>query len=448
LKIIEEKFREKNHSFENQVKVSLFAIGDTFGNVAMYEYEQSPSDKKCSLIFLHRNKEIGYSIESLSFDIKGKLLIASTSKHFVLLFYIGAMNKISMLKKVSKKDFFKQSSLHKKNNQLLDQLHFNNFEENESSLNKIQTIQFNNNNKTNKPVFFRKKAISNVINKNIITFKKKPVEKKNIDQIFVEKSQIKEADLFKIKSNSDKNYVAVINLLKEPQGLLRDTFFRFKYGNVHLNFSDSDTIRESEHLSQNEKFKVIVSFNDWQQNASYIKSFKGPCNGIQLNDQFLIVLSENNKMNFYLIKTGKKAMLSFYVPNIYSFSLNENCLLLVKRNSYFSVIDISKGDTILTGNAFELLKEKQNGEEELISCCKFMLSPSNSVYMVLDNKTYVFNAKLKLWMISNNFILFSELENTTLSPELSSVNFPKDPSEIFDHIPFSLIEASNNLSKK
>lgn len=414
----------------------------------MYEYEQSPNEKKCNLIFLHRNKEIGYSIESLSFDIKGKLLIASTSKHFVLLFFIGDMNKISMLKKVSKKDFFKQSSLHKKNNQLLDQLHFNNFEENESSLNNMQTIQFNNNNKTNKPVFFRKKTTSNVINENIITYKKMPKEKKNINQIFVERSQIKEADLFKIKSNSDKNYVAVMNLLKEPKSLLRDTFYKFKFGNVHLNFSDLDTLRDSEHLSQNDKFKIIVSFNDWQQHASYIKYFKGLCNGIQLNDEYLVVLSENNKISLFLIKTGKKAMLSFYIPNFYSFSLNENYLLLVKRNSYFSVIDISKGATILTGNAFELLKEKQNGEEELISSCKFVLSPSNSVYMILDKKTYVFNAKLKFWMISNNFILFSELENTTLSPDLRPINFPKDPSEIFDHIPFSLIEASNNLSKK
>ena len=144
------------------MKINLFAVGDTFGNVALYEH--SIEEKKCNLVFLHKNNEIGYSIENLCFDDTGKLLIASTSKHFLLLFYIGSLKKIKFLKKISKKNYFKESSLNNKNAGKFDKIHFNNFEENFNSSSHIHSLNFNTN-KTNKPVFFRKKNVPAILKK-------------------------------------------------------------------------------------------------------------------------------------------------------------------------------------------------------------------------------------------------------------------------------------------
>ena len=155
---VEERFKQTNPFDRTSSKISFFAVGDSFGNVSLFKQVQSSVQGTLSTpLFRHVNSEISYSIESLNFEPSGRLLMASTSKNFILLFHLENLSKLKYLRKVSFKQFFSQNLAAKTDTQMLGTLKYKRLKAEPQILKKIPESPAAPPLKNlNKPVYFRK----------------------------------------------------------------------------------------------------------------------------------------------------------------------------------------------------------------------------------------------------------------------------------------------------
>lgn len=205
----------------------VFAVGDTFGNVGLFRESYSDAGAKSEPLFVYRNTEISYSIESLSYDPSGHLLVATSSKHFVILFYLDKFSFLNKhVRKVSPQDFFRQNHLISQRNQSSGLVTYANIHQtvfNERIPKPVEQPI----NKTNKPVFYRKGGKS--APKPTPSSSPLPLSAPLKFRGSFLLSSKKSTDL---KDKGRPQFISVINLLKPMAPLISDQVFKFEGGTL------------------------------------------------------------------------------------------------------------------------------------------------------------------------------------------------------------------------
>lgn len=481
---IEEMMKEKDIMKDQADTFCFFAIGDTFGNVAFFKQEILEKGAKSRPLFIHRNTEIGYSIESLNFDVSGNLLWAATSKHFFLLFYLGMMDQLTYVKKVSSADYFRQNSLSRKDLRSLGMLSYKDYKDisqPEMVVKKpVHSVQVKN-----KPVFFRKSK--GPVAKPQSTFQKKPnasqvnpsaTLKLPFSQPYSTNNKVK----FVSGTNTDSlvevvKFVSVRNLLSKKKGLFSDKVIPFTQGvasyclkeplddNQNLRFKTSiiqpksgmdcfvdSQINNSGFLDNSQVRSCVKVWFNRQRQFAWSQEFEGPCTFFEANDNYVVLCHKESKLKVLRIKTGRKVMLSIEAPNLFCISLNNmDRLLLVRRNGFFSIIDITKGKVDFSGNCFELIDSFLESPEVLLTfeSVHFLLSPQNKVFLKICNSIYIYNQELQMWQEGSHSLMFGAFNSDLYQTKQFNLSkFPNDPSEIFDCTPFTLLATSSDILQK
>ena len=456
---------------ESLKKFCIFAVGDTFGNVGLFKESIVESGKKSEPLFVYRNTETVYSIESLSYDPSGKMLIASTTKHFVILFYLGNFEFLKKnIQKISPEEYFKQNHLISNRQKFSGTLTYKNLNENLQKRQMPKPVE-QPVNKMNKPVFYRKGA------KQTLIVKAKPVEQSS--SFPLEKMTTKpgtfllknEKSSF-LKDKSKPRFVSVVNFLKPILPLVADKVLTFDGGSLIYSISVGDTLagRNSsvkappfppfgliqgnssgffDFNSTKSSLKLILKNADLVQ---WEKKFDGVLQAVEVNSQFVVFLDSQSKVTVLRTSSGRKALFSFKSFNLFKVLLSEdNSLLLVRRNGFFSVLDLLSQSVKFSGNCFDLLKLSQEDPDSLLSHdqVRFLLGEKQSVFLKIFKSLYIYSQGLQCWQSISNTIFYTAFEGQPKRiKEFDLPLFPNDPGEIFDTTPFELIQASTEVSKR
>jgi hypothetical protein len=450
-------------------KFCVFAVGDTFGNVGLFKESLSETGKKTEPLFVYRNTEISYSIESLSYDPSGKILVASSSKHFVILFYLGQFDFLkNNVRKISPQEYFKQNHLISRKHKMSGTLTYKNFNETIYKEQIPKPVE-QATNKMNKPVFYRKgskrtpvKVITKTPNQSISI--PKSLSKPGAFLLNNEKSTY-------LKEKAKPQFISVINLLKPMKSLVSNDVFSFDDGQLIYSIQSEGTGRNQLQkvnqqmsllgLSQAISSSGYFDFNSVKSSLKVIfrntskiqweKKFEGLLQTIEINSKFVVVLDKNSKLSVFRTGSGRRALFSFEAHNLFKVSLSqENKLLLVRRNGYFSVIDLETQKVQFSGNCFELLKNVQESSETLFehSQVRFLLGENSSIFLKIFTSLYLYNPNIQQWQIISNTVFYAAFEGIPNKiKEFEMLKFPNDPGDIFDTTPFELLQASSNISK-
>lgn len=440
----------------------VFAVGDTFGNVGLFRESYSDAGAKSEPLFVYRNTEISYSIESLSYDPSGHLLVATSSKHFVILFYLDKFSFLNKhVRKVSPQDFFRQNHLISQRNQSSGLVTYANIHQtvfNERIPKPVEQPI----NKTNKPVFYRKGGKS--APKPTPSSSPLPLSAPLKFRGSFLLSSKKSTDL---KDKGRPQFISVINLLKPMAPLISDQVFKFEGGTLVYSVGGDNQPRSGRsgqqfmglsRVSSSGYFDFGSTPSDLQliladtDTVQWRKRFESTIQAIQANQFFVVVLENDSKLSVFRTKSGRKALFSFESHDLFQVSLSkQNGLLLAKRSGYFSVVDLDSQSVCISANCFELLRETCDSPETLLGSdqVRFLLRGKDSVFLKIQSLLYLYNVKIGQWQHISNTVLFAAFGGQPIRVrEFDMPDFPNDPGEILDSTPFDMLRASSNVSKR
>jgi hypothetical protein len=453
-------------------KYCIFAVGDTFGNVGLFKETVSEAGTKSDPLFVYRNTESAYSIESLSYDPTGKLLIASTTKNFVILFYLDTLEFFDKkVRQVNPTEYFKQNHLISNQQQALGKLQYKNLG-NQIQKPVVKKTVVQPINKMNKPVFYRKGSKP----KQSVQVKTTPTVATISNPQFSSSSakfMLKNEKTSFLKEKKETQFISVINLLKPIMPLSMNKQMTFDEGCLLYSLYSVDghgTQMQSNRIplqvpglsltqgnssgffdfnTTRSELKMILTN---KENVQWQKKFSGMLLALEVNSKFVVFLNAESKLSVVRISSGRKALFSIEAFNLFTISLSKsNSLLLVRRNGFFSVIDLETQKMKFSGNCFELLKQNHSDPDTLLSNqeVRFLLGDDDTIFFKIFHSVYIYNYNLELWQSVSNCIFYSAFEQQPQKiQEFDLPNFPNDPGEIFDNTPFSFIQAGSDIFQR
>lgn len=451
-------------------KYCIFAVGDTFGNVGLFRESVAETGTKSEPLFVYRNTESAYSIESLCFDPSGKLLIASTTKHFVILFYLDSLDFFDKkVRRVSPREYFKQNHLISNKHLSLCNLTYKNLKSQvqEASIQKRVEQPVS---KMNKPVFYRKGSNAH----KTVQVKTKPMVStvpKPVDSMEAGGFMLKNEKSSFLKEKKPTQFISVVNFLKPISPLVVDKVFPFADGSLIYSIFGAD--HQGNQVSTNRAIVPALGisqgnnsgFFDMSTTRSVLKlvlhnldsiqwekKFAGVLQALEMNSKYVVFLDSDSKLNVLRTCSGRKALFSIEAFNMFCLSLSDlNSLLLVRRNGFFSVIDLDTQAMKYSGNCFELLRHSQTDPDSLLGDqeIRFILDGRDTIFLKVLNTLYLYNRELQEWQGISNTIFFTAFEGQPNKlKQFDLRNFPNDPGEIFDDTPFKLLQASREISER
>ena len=184
------------------------------------------------------------------------------------------------------------------------------------------------------------------------------------------------------------------------------------------------------------------------------RSFPKLLNAIECTSKFMVIAHDTDKVTILKTASGKKGLLTLQTPNLHFLSLApDNFLLIVKRNAYFSVINLETGSFAFSGNFFEILssfvKDPATPKYFTASQVKINISSNLKILLKIEKQIFLYEPKLKMWNVANNPILKTQLGPIPLKLAGFDIPpFPNDPGEIYDSTPFSMLQRQKILSEK
>jgi len=430
---------------------SVFALGDSDGNISIW---QTKGNNK-PLLYIKGGYE-DMSIECIDWEPHSNMIIASTTKKFIMMIQYDLQKFGTPLNEEEKKLFMenlygKQSAVSLTTMSYLDQrrlLEMQSQQQANSFDNKMtQGPHQEENASGSKPSTMSAPTIKKIEIKRKI--EPKPVENQDKEEKKVDGKEgqegadksVEKKDNSKIRMRPTGHHQSMdvqpviekVCFPKLTKGL--DSYkMSILEKNILIIKTEKRVIDGSEVTYS--KLSCLGTMGNNLNETFWTDIVEGKVLAIDHNSKYLVYYTDNHDLHINNIITGKKSELPLMVPNLARLKLNsQHSIMMIKENGDLRVYNFEKKEVILDENCYSLVKELNPGNPPTAE--NIYLDDNDIPYICLKPNLVIFyNKELKAWQKVDsgifNFGIFKSIPKPFRNNQSSVVLMNRTPKDKFE----------------